>query len=305
MLKLYCHELGKKRDGPSEATINKYNSNSCEKIFSQHLGMEVTKQSKVSGMDVEIIVKFDPDKKHMKIKKWLNTIDRIAQVYSWDEDDCIVVMKARLRGAAREWLDELKHEPTTWDEWKECLIDAFLRPYDYVDRLQEMLARNKDDGEKMSKYFDDKMRLIKRCALKGKAALSCMIRGLPVELQTNAEALDFESPDELYNNYLWTFENYKEKSDQKLTWQQTSRKTCFYCNKTGHDTTECRFNRCTLCRRFGHDTKDCWYGPGAGATGGSQASRYNSSNPGSSRYNFRLSLCYDILFQTNYLVAKT
>lgn len=276
----------------TETSVQGYNSQNGEEIFSRHLGMTVQKTTKVSQMDFDNITKFDPDKKYMKIKKWLTTIDRLGQVYSWDDDDLIMVMKNRLRGAARDWLDELKYEPDTWDEWKESLIDAFQRPYDYVDRLQQMLARNKTDGEKMSKYFDDKMLLIKRCALKGKAALSCMIRGLPVELQLNAEAFDFEDPDELFNKYLYGFENYKENSmEQKLTWQHFSRKTCFYCQKTGHDTSECRYNRCNICRRFGHDTRVCWYGPGSSAAGGALGGRYRGPNQRSYRYNLFYNIC--------------
>ncbi|CAH0578310.1 unnamed protein product [Chrysodeixis includens] len=219
-------------------------------------------------VDLDLIPEFDPDKKQSNVKKWLNNIDQLSHVYAWSDYDRIFVMKSRLRGAAIEWLEGLKNPPSTWEHWKDILISAFKRPYDYVDRLHNMLARNKSNDETMMSYFDDKMFLIKKCALKGKAALACVIRGLPIELQLDAESYDFETPDELYNNYLSTMENFKAiKTNKQLSWQHTARKTCNYCQKTGHYSSECRFNRCQLCRRFGHDTKACWYGPPPGFPG--------------------------------------
>ncbi|XP_037296275.1 uncharacterized protein LOC115455229 [Manduca sexta] len=127
----------------------------------------------------------------------------------------------------------------------------------------------------MTKYFHDKISLLKKCSLEGAAAISCVIRGLPVELQANAKAYSCDTAEELYYGFLSSLENYKKleakSSDSKSTWQRGTAtniapKICYNCRKTGHEIRDCKSVRCQICQRLGHSATSCWYAAGTSQT---------------------------------------
>lgn len=182
-----------------------------------------------------------------------------------------------------------------WEEWKGALKTAFPRSTDYVNRLEEMLARTKIDSETMTKYYHAKLSLLKKCNIDGEEAISCIIRGLPVELRANAKAYQCYKPENLYYGYLSSLENYKQPPEtknamQKFTWrrgefgsnnnntttafeasststfkQQDLPKICYACRKPGHEARYCVTSpqRCEVCQRFGHAAATCWFAAGS------------------------------------------
>lgn len=283
----YLRGLGRRSQSVESEKNGRHQEKSSDFFSSQFSIVEpsANKRPRISYLDTEIIPKFDPGKKNVNVKGWLHKIDQLGEIYNWEEKDRIFVMQTRLRGAARDWYDDLDDYSATWGTWKEWLTKAFPRTTDFVDRLEEMIARQKGGNETMTRYYHDKISLMKKCGLDGENAISCLIRGLPVELRANAKACGYETPEELYYGFLSSLENYKEVEhraektrrfiDQKLsksTWQRGSAgksapKVCYNCRRPGHEARDCRAlpaARCEVCQRPGHATNTCWY-----ATGGS------------------------------------
>lgn len=101
----------------------------------------------------------------------------------------------------------------------------------------------------MTKYFHDKISLLKKCSISGKDAISCIIKGLPLELRPNVKAYQCQSPEELYHVFLAGLENYKTKSS---TWKRGSDSLAVLRETVN------RVKRCYNCRRAGHEARDCW-----------------------------------------------
>lgn len=267
----YYFGLGKRRR--SDTSTEDDNTEEKSNFFSHSPEEECqrsTKKRRITHLDAEIIPKFDPGKKSTNVRGWLHKIDQLGDLYDWEERDKIFVMQTRLRGAAREWYDDLDDYDATWTLWKDKLTKAFPRSTDFVDRLEEMLARVKNNSETMTRYYHDKISLMKKCDIDGENAISCLIRGLPTELRANAKACCSKTPDDLYYGFLSSLENYKKVeakiSESKSTWQRGSAgnmpKICYNCRRTGHDARDCRATRCQICQRPGHAANTCWYAAG-------------------------------------------
>lgn len=106
------------------------------------------------------------------------------------------------------------------------LLRAFPKHRDYAHVLEEMLNRKKLPSESMTKYYQEKVALCFRSKLSDIATVSCIIRGLPLALQSNARAFQCERPDELYGNLLSAFDDYKvPTTDTRGGYRDMSRPT--------------------------------------------------------------------------------
>lgn len=267
----YAAGLGVKRRKASTPTPQ---DSQEEDFFS--LDEEPTpKRRRITHADAEVIPKFEPEDNTNNVATWLHKIDQLGDVYGWNTTDRQFIMQLRLRGSARRWYDDLDDYNLSWAEWKKALETAFPRSVDYVDRLETMLARNKSDTETMTKYFHDKLSLLKKCGIHRGDAISCIIRGLPIELQANAKAYQCEDPEQLYYGYLSSLENYKKveatMASRKSTWRRGDGKSpattpsmgvkrCYACRRIGHEARDCRSQQqCSTCQRMGHTTATCWF----------------------------------------------
>ncbi|XP_072933725.1 uncharacterized protein [Epargyreus clarus] len=281
----YLGGLGRRKRKQCYSSSSSEDENSAN-FFSEARQTNKKKKRHVAPSDAEVIPKFRPEDSNSNVIAWLHKIDQLGDVYGWDPIDRTFIMQLRLRGSAREWYDDLENYDLTWDEWKQMLRTAFPRSTDYADKLERMLARTKEDKETMTKYYHEKLSLLKKCDITGEDAISCIIRGLPSELIANAKAYSCETPEQLYYGYLSSLENYKRVepyTSRKSVWrrgasnstptstttQQLLSKICYMCRRPGHEARDCRQKeRCDNCRRSGHTTAACWFG--AGSTGTSR-----------------------------------
>ncbi|CAH1975989.1 unnamed protein product [Acanthoscelides obtectus] len=135
-------------------------------------------------------------------------------INSWSDEQKSLCMQSRLTGLAKVWYNGLTDYNLNWDEWKLAISRAFPAHTDYVNLLKKMLARSKSNDESMMHYFYSKNMLVKKCGLVGTNAVSCIIDGLPIPLQANAKAGNYESPDELFYGFLSKVESLRELSDR-------------------------------------------------------------------------------------------
>lgn len=272
-----------------------------ERLMTQKLERMVEKycstsrpQRNVSGE--KIIPLFDPDNHEISVKNWLAKIDQLGLVHKWDDYAKIVIMQTRLAGQAQLWFSRLDEYNYTWDQWKSLLTNAFPRSFEYADMLEELVTRKKLQSESVTHYYHEKLAMCRRCRLDDAAALSCLIKGLPADLQYNARAFKCETPEEFYTGYLAAFENYRSKLDSRkndggyLNYPRitkpdldkrrtqdlativatpmtsrsglpTSRKIlCFRCNSADHMVRDCPVpdkRICKFCGQAGHNINKC------------------------------------------------
>lgn len=231
----------------------------------------------------DIVAVFDPDNNSTTADGWLQKIDQLGDVHGWTDYEKSSYMQMKLRGTAKDWFDRLTSYDKTWQEWKAALVLAFPRHTDYATVLEELVQRKKRSDETMTHYYHAKLAFIQQCRLDDMAAISCIINGLPLELQPNARAYQCDHPDQLYANFISPLENYRSPMEPPAkryrhetkgasTSRQPARKSgsveCFRCGKMGHYARDCRQNaegyrlKCFKCNQYGHKRDQCTSGKG-------------------------------------------
>lgn len=288
----YIEGLGKRRRISEDSTSSAGNDDREDENFffeDQPLHhQDLNKRRRVTPTDAELIPKFRPDNKTSHVSGWLHKIDQLGEVYGWDNKDRQFIMQLRLGGSARDWYNDLENYDLDWEEWKKALETAFPRSTDFVDKLELMLTRTKVDAETMTKYYHEKLSLLKKCDIDGEKAISCIIRGLPHELRANAKAYKCDTPEELYYGYLSSLENFKRveaaytarrstwRRGDQITARQQLPKICYSCRRPGHEARDCRASqRCEACHRPGHTAATCWFSAGSSRPGAVKVSNIN------------------------------
>ncbi|XP_048477733.1 uncharacterized protein LOC125488650 [Plutella xylostella] len=218
-----------------------------------------------------LIPEFDPENEDCTITTWLKKIEQLGEIHGWDDKTKSFHLQDKLRGQARRWYNRLESYDYTWDDWKVMLIRAFPKHRDYGNMLENMLNRRKLPSETMTKYYQEKIAMCFRCNLSDAATLSCIIRGLPVQLQSNARAYQCTRPDQLYEGFLSALDDYryptfesrafnKQPLERKPSAANTESDPCPRCKKTGHLVRYCPLpdlRSCFKCGAQGHIAPRC------------------------------------------------
>jgi hypothetical protein len=149
------------------------------------------------------IPEFAPGRPNQSSAKWVAKIDQLAQVNQCDENTIVHLMQKRLTGHARMWYDNLTTYTYTWAEWKALLMKNFPDHLNFAVTLRQVVERIKLPNETMTQYYFSKINFLRACNIRGKDAVSCLIEGLMNRtLRNGAKAGRFESPEQLYAEYL-------------------------------------------------------------------------------------------------------
>lgn len=220
-----------------------------------------------------LIPEFDPENEECTVTTWIKKIEQLGQIHGWDDKTKSFHLQDKLRGQARKWYNRLDEYDFSWGQWKEMLLRAFPKHRDYAHVLEEMLNRKKLPSESMTKYYQEKVALCFRSKLSDISTVSCIIRGLPLALQSNARAFQCGRPDELYENFLSALDDYKVPvPDARGGYKEVSRPTerklaanpdtdpCPRCKKIGHLVRNCPLpdqRTCYKCGVQGHIAPRC------------------------------------------------
>ncbi|KAH0822617.1 hypothetical protein GEV33_000174 [Tenebrio molitor] len=126
-----------------------------------------------SGARGDILPAFDPDDQGNVVDAWLKKIDQLAKTTR---------CRSRVVWALRKLWQNVDR------------VEATL--------LEEMFKRKKRSDERLTHYYHAKVALIQQCRLDDETTISCVIKGLPLELQANARAYKCDSVDELYDGFI-------------------------------------------------------------------------------------------------------
>ncbi|XP_063903712.1 uncharacterized protein LOC135123136 [Zophobas morio] len=221
--------------------------------------------------------------------KWLDKIDQMAEINNWSEMVTIQNMQSRLTGVAKTWYDYLTSYNYDWNEWKALLLRSFPEHHDFAHLLRVMLNRKKRRDESWAKYYFDKVGLMRVCGISERNAVSCLINGIEDDIiQTGAKAGRYQSPEELYAEFLMTLpsaikpdmpHNTKLRlgaRPKSIPWGEARKRgppydakgpdgkpeykrRCYNCAEMGHVANKCSKPRkqCTNCKLLGHTVLEC------------------------------------------------
>lgn len=266
----------------------------------------VLSQQRETRMTVnsDVIPEFSPDSKTLSANQWLQKIEQIKQINNWNDITTVYHMQQRLTGMAKSWYHSLSNYNHSWEEWKVLIRKTFPENIDFAAILRKMLKRQKQPNESMTTYYFEKMELLRVCEITGKKSVSCIIDGIldPV-VQNSARAGRYNSPEELYEQYLFALgveQNAKPPRDEQFPKRERTKDLrhvlkrrhsqprfdsntmkCFNCHERGHVFAKCTKPKifCNKCDRVGHTADKCNF-----ATNRSSGDRQPYNNQGKKKF---------------------
>lgn len=226
---------------------------------------------------------YAPGDPNMTSSRWVEKIEQLAQINSWDEKTTIYHMQSRLTGLAKTWYYNLNDYTRTWEEWKALITKTFPDQRDFATNLRKLVDRYKLPDETWTKYYFAKMALVQACSISDENAVSCIIDGIKDStIQIAARAGRYKSAEDLYSHYLSGLKDeepfsknkellrgnrkyvppkvyHEEKPSDQAKIKKMSNSRCFNCGLPSHLASDCPKPRkqCTNCKRLGHEASQC------------------------------------------------
>ncbi|CAD7093721.1 unnamed protein product [Hermetia illucens] len=208
-------------------------------------------------------------------EQFIDRIEKLAQVYHWEEYLILFAAQAKLKGPAKRWIDGLQTTFATWEEFSKVLIADFPSRFTTEDRRQRLDSSRRAHNEE---YFFRVCAMGRRAKLDDETIVYYIRRGLCMKpLQTAIATMHFNTPSEMLvairrfvandpgtndsSNSVRGERTNILRSPPLLNAANQNSRLCYNCFERGHLSLNCpkpqRRPRCVKCNRTGHAQNDC------------------------------------------------
>ncbi|CAD7092814.1 unnamed protein product [Hermetia illucens] len=228
---------------------------------------------------IGILPTFDPlDDVSPSAEQFIDRIEKLAQVYHWEEYLVLFAAQAKLKGRAKRWIDGLQTTFATWEEFSKALIADFPSRFTTEDMRQRLDSSRRAHNETTEEYFFRVCAMGRRAKLDDETIVYYIRRGLCMKpLQTAIATMHFNTPSEMLVAIRRFVANDPRTNDSSnsvrgertnilqspplLNAANQNSRLCYNCFERGHLSLNCpkpqRRPRCVKCNRTGHAQNDC------------------------------------------------
>ncbi|CAD7077440.1 unnamed protein product [Hermetia illucens] len=228
---------------------------------------------------IGILPTFDPlDDVSPSAEQFIDRIEKLAQVYHWEEYLVQFAAQAKLKGPAKRWIDGLQTTFATWEEFSKALIADFPSRFTTEDMRQRLDSSRRAHNETTEEYFFRVCAMGRRAKLDDETIVYYIRRGLCMKpLQTAIATMHFNTPSEMLvairrfvandpgtndsSNSVRGERTNILRSPPLLNAANQNSRLCYNCFERGHLSLNCpkpqRRPRCVKCNRTGHAQNDC------------------------------------------------
>ncbi|XP_037903531.1 uncharacterized protein LOC119646922 [Hermetia illucens] len=211
-------------------------------------------------------------------EQFIDQIEKLAQVYHWEEHLVLFAAQAKLKGPAKRWIDGLQTTFATWEEFSKVLIADFPSRFTTEDMRQRLDSSRRAHNETTEEYFFRVCAMGRRAKLDDETIVYYIRRGLCMKpLQTAIATMHFNTPSEMLvairrfvandpgtndsSNSVRGERTNILRSPPLLNAANQNSRLYHNCFERGHLSLNCpklqRRPRCVKCNRTGHAQNDC------------------------------------------------
>ncbi|KAH9368524.1 hypothetical protein HPB48_007811 [Haemaphysalis longicornis] len=96
------------------------------------------------------------------VNVWLDDVQRVQQLPSWDDATARLIAASTLRGTARNWHLTFGNQYGIWATWSAALKDTFSIALNVIEWQEQVMEVSQVTGETLHQYACAKLRIIER-----------------------------------------------------------------------------------------------------------------------------------------------
>uniref|UniRef100_A0A1B0CY12 CCHC-type domain-containing protein n=1 Tax=Lutzomyia longipalpis TaxID=7200 RepID=A0A1B0CY12_LUTLO len=134
----------------------------------------------LSSRELELLIKeFNPIRnRDLYASEWIRQIELLGKIHKWDSCHLLLYSTMRLQGVAKTWYEYSMDSISSWEDFKEELMNNFPRTIDTADIHGKLIAKKRLPEESIEEYFHTTVRMAKRIKLPDDAIKDYLVRGL-------------------------------------------------------------------------------------------------------------------------------
>jgi len=98
--------------------------------------------------------------------EWMEEVQRVGQIYGWNQQATHKAVVSRLRGVARDWHLAVGFQWALWLDWQDEFFRMFGKVWTAERWVGAVTARVQEPGESVMAYSLSKLRLCRKCPFK-------------------------------------------------------------------------------------------------------------------------------------------